>query len=90
MLSSFDWIRSAMGVDGGLAKVVKPGDLVQHRNGKQWGRVLKVVPQHDGSAELQIEGICRPEVKWDDASIRWWPTYHMSDWAPCYGPVQGS
>lgn len=88
MLSSFDWLRPALGADGGLSSVVKAGDLVQHRNGGQWGRVLRVVPQHDGTAELQIEGICRPECRWDDPSVRWWATYHVRDWAPSYGPVQ--
>ncbi|HSX23340.1 MAG TPA: hypothetical protein VLE97_11255 [Gaiellaceae bacterium] len=88
MLSSFDWLRPALGHDGGLASVVKAGDLVQHRNGGQWGRVLRVVPQRDGTAELQIEGICRPECRWDDPSVRWWATYHIRDWAPSYGPVQ--
>jgi hypothetical protein len=88
MLSSFDWLRPSLGVDGGLATLVNTGDLVQHRNGGQWGRVLRVVPQSDGTAELQIEGICRPNVQWDDPSVRWWATYHLRDWAPCYGPVR--
>lgn len=88
MLSTFNWLRSSLGADDGLASVVKVGDLVQHRNGKQWGRVLRVVLQHDGTAELEIEGICRPECAWDDPSVRWWPTYHISDWTPSYGPIQ--
>ena len=72
MLSSFDWLRPALGYDGGLASIVKGGDLVEHRGTKQWGRVLRVVPQRDGTAELQIEGICRPACTWDDPSVRWW------------------
>lgn len=90
MLSSFDWLRPALGVDGGLATVVNVDDLVQHRNGGQWGRVLRVIPQHDGTAELQIEGICRPDCAWDDPGVRWWATYHIRDWAPFYGPVRNA
>jgi hypothetical protein len=94
MLSTFDWLRPALGHDGGLASTVKAGDLVQHRNGGQWGRVLRVVPQRDGTAELEIEGICRPNNQWDDPGIRWWATYHIRDWAPSYDiaretPAQG-
>lgn len=84
MLSTFDWLRPALGLDDGLAAVVKVGDLVQHRNGGQWGRVLRVVPQRDGTAELQIEGICRPGNQWDDSRVRWWATYHVRDWAPTH------
>lgn len=72
----------------GFATSVKANDIVQHNNGGQWGRVLRVVPQRDGSAELQIEGICRPDVKWDDPAVRWWPTYHIRNWILSYGPVQ--
>lgn len=88
MPSSFDWLRPALGYDGGLATNIKAGDLVQHHNGGQWGRVLRVVQQRDGTAELQIEGICRPTVQWDDPSVRWWATYHIRNWAPSYGPAQ--
>lgn len=88
MLGSFDWTRGAIGIDAGFITDVKVGDLVQHRNGGQWGKVLRVIPQHDGSAELQIEGICRPDVKWDSPSIRWWATYHIRAWQPYYGPIQ--
>ena len=61
MIGAFDWLRLALKIDDGLASVVKIGDLVQHQhcNGGQWGRVLRVVSQSDGTAELQIEGICR-------------------------------
>ena len=84
MLSTLDWLRPALGLDDGLASVVKVGDLVQHRNGGQWGRVLRVVPQRDGTAKLQIVGICRRGNQWDDAHVRWWATYHVRGWAPTH------
>lgn len=88
MLASFNWLRAPLGADEGLSAVVRAGDLVQHRNGGQWGRVLLVRPQGDGTAELQIEGICRPGVTWDSPHVRWWATYHIKDWAPLYGPAR--
>lgn len=30
------------------------GDFVQHSNTRQWGEVLEVVPQRDGTSELHI------------------------------------
>ena len=88
MLCSFNWLRPALGFDGGLASVVKAGDLVQHRNGGQWGLVLRVVSQRDGAAELEIQGICRPDRSHDNPSVRWWATYHISAWEPAHGPVR--
>jgi hypothetical protein len=76
----FDWLRPMLGADDGLGKHVQVGDLVQHRNGGQWGRVLQVVPQRDGTAELEIERIKRPECEWDYDGIGWWATYHIKGW----------
>jgi hypothetical protein len=90
MLASFQWVARAMGVDHGLAKVVKVGDLVQHCNGGQWGKVLRVIPQGDGTAELEIERIKRPENQWDTGGTGWWATYHIREWAPVYGPCRDS
>lgn len=83
MLASFGWVFRAMGIDHGLARVIKVGDLAQHCNGGQWGRVLEVHPRGD-SAELVLERIVRPECKWDEAGLAYWATYHIKDWAPTY------
>lgn len=84
---SFLWLDIAMQNDHGLQGKIKPGDLVQHCNGGQWGVVLQVVPRGN-TDELQIRGICRPDVQWDDPGVRWWGTYHLRNWAPVYGPVR--
>lgn len=71
------WLQRALGVDGGLAKVVKVGDRVKHGGTKQWGKVLQVVPQSDGTAELEIQ---REVVHaWDYDGTGWWATYHISE-----------
>lgn len=78
----FEWASMSMGYDAGLAKRVKVGDLVKHINAG-WARVLRVVPQPDRTAELQVG-----DLKGDSESPiwknRWWGTYHCVDWAPTY------
>lgn len=67
-------IRLAGG-DFGLADVVKSGDRVRHANTRQWGTVLEVIPQRDGTAELKIERDL-PRYKGDFEGIGFWGTYH--------------
>ena len=74
-------MRSMMGLDGGLAKRVKVGDRVRHYNTEQWGVVLRVVQQSDGTAELLVErepgtGFC------GFTGQGWWATYHIDDIQP--------
>lgn len=73
----FEWVLRAMGVDHGLAKIVKIGDRVQHCNGGQWGKVLEVRPQSDGTAELRVLREVRHEH--DFKGEGWWATYHCKD-----------
>lgn len=71
----FKWLQAAMGVDHGLAKVVKVGDRVQHSNTGQWGKVLEVLQQHDGTAELRVQREVRNEHDFEGEG--WWATYHV-------------
>lgn len=71
------WLQVALGADGGLAKAVKVGDRVRHCGTRQWGRVLEVRPQADGTAELRVE---REVVHgFDIAGEGWWATYHIAE-----------
>lgn len=80
MLQSFGWLLPLMRADQGLSKCVKPGDRVQHRGTKQWGEVLEVVPQRDGTSELRI---LREHLQpWQDKGEGWWATYHIGDYEP--------
>lgn len=77
---SFAWLQVALGADGGLAKTVKVGDRVKHIGTKQWGKVLRVVQQPDGTAELEIEReVAQP---WHDGGTGWWATYHVLEHQP--------
>lgn len=72
-----------MGADGGLAKKIKVGDRVRHFNVKQWGKVLEVHPQHDGTAELVVEREVKD--KYDTAGKGYWATYHIDQYEACDG-----
>lgn len=76
----FSMMRALMGADGDLAKIVKVGDRVRHFNVKQWGRVLEVHPQPDGTAELVVER----EVSdaYDRPGKGQWATYHIDQYEP--------
>lgn len=67
-------------IDGGLAKIIKVGDRVKHGEIKQWGKVLQVVPQPDGTAELEIEREADHQSHYHGKG--WWATYHISEHEP--------
>lgn len=53
------------------------GDFVQHSNTKQWGEVLEVVPQRDGTSELLIKfHVSKP---WHHEGTSCWASYHTGD-----------
>ena len=74
------WLKLALGNDGGLAKIVKLGDRCRHIGTKQWGVVLEVHPQRDGTAELVLEREKR--FPGDDEGRAYWATYHIGDYEP--------
>jgi hypothetical protein len=74
-------MRAMMGMDGGLARVVKAGDRVRHFNTRQWGHVLRVVPQHDGTAELEVEREHAAGTR-SAQGTGWWATYHIDEYEP--------
>lgn len=81
-MSVFNWIHRLMGHDGGLAQWVRVGDLIQHCNTGQWGRVIRVIPQHDGTAELVLDRIV--QARGESSGLAYWATYHAGDWAPTF------
>jgi hypothetical protein len=81
--------RFLAGTDGGLATVVKAGDRVRHFNTGQWGKVLQVVPQHDGTAELEVEREQTPGAFCFEGK-GWWATYHIDKYEPAAGQVAGA
>ena len=54
---------------------VEVGDRVRHRGTKQWGTVLEVVPQRDGTSELHVKRDL-PRFEGDFTGDGWWATYH--------------
>lgn len=76
-------IRSMMGLDRGLATRVKVGDRVRHFNTRQWGDVLEVRPQSDGTAELRVKRDPNSPgagMKFDGEG--WWATYQIDEYEP--------
>jgi hypothetical protein len=54
---------------------IELGDRIQHRGSKQWGKVLEIIPQHDGSSEIKILREQRSPA--DLSGEGWWATYHI-------------
>ena len=62
-----------------LPKIIKPGDRVRHFNTRQYGIVLEVIPQRDGSAELRI---LRDPSTGTSTGEGQWATYHIDQHQP--------
>lgn len=54
---------------------IELGDRIQHRGSKQWGKVLEIIPQHDGSSEIKVLREQRSPA--DLSGEGWWATYHI-------------
>jgi hypothetical protein len=69
------------GCDFGLAEIVQVGDRVRHHGTRQWGTIRKVVPQTDGTAELEVE-LDPPRFTGDLTGVSFWGTYHCDSHEP--------
>lgn len=55
----------------------KVGGRVRHVGTRQWGKILEIVPQRDGTAEIKVqrdEPLCSSDTKNDPT---WWASYHI-------------
>jgi hypothetical protein len=52
---------------------IRVGDQVQHSGTRQWGEVLEICPQPDGTQELRVRRIGREPLEGEG----WWASYHV-------------
>lgn len=60
---------------------IQIGDRARHRGTKQWGTVLEVRPQADGTAELVLQRD-PPRFPGDFEGTANWATYHLDKHVP--------
>lgn len=78
---SIGYMLRLSGHDFGLADTIAVGDRVRHYGTKQWGTVLEVMPQRDGTAELKILRD-PPRFTGDSEGETQWATYHCGEHVP--------
>lgn len=55
---------------------VEVGNWVRHYGNREWGEVLRVVPQHDKTLEIEVQ--CEnPICEGASNSPRCWASYHI-------------
>lgn len=75
---SIGYMLRMSGADFGLAKIIAVGDYVRHHGTKMYAIVSKVMPQHDGTAELVVVPFpVRDGAMEHDRRPRQWATYHV-------------
>lgn len=52
------------------------GDRVQHIGTKEWAKILKIVPQNDGTCEMELE---REPGSFNYPGKAYWASYHIRD-----------
>jgi len=56
---------------------LQPGHWVRHYGTRMWGKVLSIVPQHDKTLEIEVQGEELPGDSEYDRRPRWWASYHV-------------